>query len=117
MSGTNQVHPIFQPLIDAIAPKTVRPTPGPWKVDKGLNFDVYIRATVGTLDPVIARLDHKAETAANAKLIASAPDLAKSLSDLLDAFRECVGHAAFDEFDASNPAVIAAREALAKAGL
>lgn len=62
-------------------------------------------------DGNVAPAQPRAEDSANA------PELAKALTDLLDAFRECVGHAAFDEFDASNPAVIAARAALAKAAL
>lgn len=42
-------------------------------------------------------------------------DLMAALRDTLDAFRECIGRDAFADFEASNPAVIRARAALAKA--
>lgn len=56
-------------------------------------------------------------TEADAKLIAAAPDLADATRDLLKAFRDCIGSAAFWEFEQGNPAVRAAQRALAKAGL
>jgi hypothetical protein len=52
-----------------------------------------------------------------AKLAAAAPELGAATRDLLKAFRECIGAAAFWEFEQSNPAVRAAMAALAKAGL
>jgi|SRR5882757_2506329 len=52
---------------------------------------------------------------ANARLIAAAPDLADATRDLLKAFRDCIGAAAFWEFEQGNPAVRAAQRALAKA--
>jgi hypothetical protein len=57
------------------------------------------------------------ESDANAKLIAAAPDTADALRDLLKAFRECIGSAAFWDFEQNNPAVRAAMRAIAKAGL
>ena len=87
-------------------------TPGPW--------------TQGTYDPLTINADglrvaaadfqHPARRA-NAKLIAAAPDMAEALAGLQKAFRECIGAAAFWEFEQSNPAVRAAARALAKAGL
>jgi hypothetical protein len=66
---------------------------------------------------VRANGDNLPTAVANAELIAAAPDMADALRGLLYAFRECVGRAAFAEFEASNHDVIAARAALAKAGL
>lgn len=50
-------------------------------------------------------------------LLAAAPDLADATRDLLKAFRDCIGAAAFWEFEQSNPAVRDAQRALAKAEL
>lgn len=50
-------------------------------------------------------------------ILAAAPELRDATRDLLKAFRECIGAAAFWEFEQSNPAVRAAQRALAKADL
>jgi hypothetical protein len=52
--------------------------------------------------------------AGTAHLLAAAPDLADATRDLLKAFRDCVGAAAFWEFEQGNRAVRAAQRALAK---
>lgn len=98
---TNQQNPAPQPQS---LPGT---TPGQW-----VHSHKYVRVRhLNGNFSTVARVVNPAD----GNLIAAAPELAKSLTDLLDAFRECVGHAAFDEFDASNPAVIAARATIAKA--
>lgn len=53
----------------------------------------------------------------NGPLIAAAPALAEAVQMLLYAFRECVGHAAWADFEASNRIVINSRDVLTRAGL
>ena len=85
-------------------------TPGPWAVTRG--YSIVTDATPAILLAKTASANY----AANAQLIAAAPDTAEALSGLLKAFRECIGSAAFLDFEQSNPAVQAAQRALAKAG-
>lgn len=93
-------------------------TPGPWAVqdcrsELVIHHDKFDVAIVG-IDPTY---EYNLEQRANAKLIAAAPDLADATRDLLKAFRDCIGAAAFREFEQSNTAVRAAYRARAKAGL
>jgi hypothetical protein len=91
-------------------------TPGPWTVQ---GFQIY--ADKGTqygyrlIDVVRGRSED--ELRANYALIAAAPDLADSLIEVLAVFRNCIGQAAFAEFETGNPIIRDARAALAKAGV
>ncbi len=83
-------------------------TPGPWTMDQGFTNDVFIRGTVGTLKPVVCRVD--AHRDADARLIAAAPDMAQRLLDIVAAYN--VGSAsALEVWIKDTPAL------LAKAGL
>jgi len=94
---------------------------GPWKLTDIM--DVYSDAPVGaprcavrTIVKQIRGCDQET-LEANARLIAAAPDLAAALQATLNTFRECIGHAAFSDFESGNHTIRSARAALAKAGL
>jgi len=83
-------------------------TPGPWSDDGD-----YIRAKAGNNRPDLMRIAEifpvwsEAEGAANAKLIAAAPDMAEALRLMLDVYGK----------DATGGVSDQARAALVKAGL
>lgn len=103
-------------------------TPGPWiriaRANGKLGETICFTGTDELTATDICRVDPEDDNGAairvadaNARLIAAAPDLANATRDLLKAFRECIGSAAFWEFEQSNPAVRDAQRALANAGL
>ena len=100
--------------MSAVLKSEAKQTPGPWKECGGQVVQAY-----APYDTIATTYDDRkpTEDSANAKLIAAAPEMAEALRLTLDAFRECVGHAAWADFEESNPAVLIARAALAKAGL
>ena len=73
---------------------TTKHTPGPWRVEKVFHdemgrhdpVDFYVTAFDGR--PLIARVteQYRGVTEYNAALIAAAPDLLESLSEMLDCF-------------------------------
>jgi hypothetical protein len=106
-------------------------TPGPWRLSEDRertdNKRQFIWSDAETREEredgspyCVATVNPRTDVttlSANAKLIAAAPEMADATRGLLKAFRDCIGAAAFWEFEQSNPAVRSAMCALAKAGL
>lgn len=99
-------------------------TPGPWQITGGDGrSEGYVRSLrrmPGAAHGIaVARINSTGlpvdEVAANARLIAAAPDLLRSLKATLDAFKECVGADGWREFEQNNAAVICAQGALIEA--
>jgi hypothetical protein len=97
-------------------------TPGPWNV-LVTDESTFVRhgagnhSDFGVLAEVFAVKDTRdtATVKANARLIAAAPDLLRSLKATLAAFKECVGADGWREFEENNAAVICAQGALIEA--
>lgn len=88
-------------------------TPGPWTSDASFTNDIFIRGHVGTLTPVICRMDAHRE--ADAHLITAAPDLLEALQTMLTALDAPT--ALHPKFGAQwmGPAIGIARAAIARA--
>ena len=87
-----------------------RHTPGPWRVGPGRHSQ-----TICVLDGMRVCADVLGDSPeADARLIAAAPEMRDALAALLATFRECIGHAAFADFERDNDAVIAAQQMLRK---
>jgi hypothetical protein len=99
-------------------------TPGPWTLSKDANFiigDIVICENIAPTAPKTGKPEWTPIHEANARLIAQAPDMARSLTAMCDAIQEILDRwSSGDLAGAVNYAESAmheAQEVLAKAGL
>lgn len=90
-------------------------TPGPWKIEGGDKTRLYVRAELRFNICKVMRLDSLSETEANARLIASLPELADGLKWAMTRMPSASGGPDWTENDLAEHDK--ARAALRKAGV